>query len=277
MRSGSRSVSRNGAKRPFKMRIAKLEPFFPKLVGRCALAAEHQDGGFSQYQTQRCRRDGEQPGASQHAGQAVAEAGIGDGFGRRQIVGAAGSGAGKKVADRADLIIDVNPAHPLPAAADTRSEPQSETPKHWGQHASIAAQYQACADDGDTDSQLFRRQASRFPVPAQQGAKVLAARLILSQDVVMPISVIAYGRPADQHGRGRRATGHPLHGFFGEPDPAVAKNLLAPFGPSGADDARSREVDDGIHGMIVRNVAEGGEETGAIGLVGIPVGTAGQD
>ena len=78
------------------------------------------------------------------------------------------------------------------AVPDARSKPPPEALQHGGEHAALAAQYKAGADDRYTGPQRGGFHGLVLPVPAQQGTEVPAAWLILFEGFALAVAVIPH-------------------------------------------------------------------------------------
>ncbi len=82
------------------------------------LAAQHQTGALAQHRAQQKRRRPEQSGPIHGVRQRVGEVAVRDRVGGGQVEGSLGALVGQQKNQGVDVIIDVNPAHPLLAIAE---------------------------------------------------------------------------------------------------------------------------------------------------------------
>ena len=156
------------------------------------------------------------------------------------------------MANRADQIIDCNPAPVLPTAADHAPQAQSERSQHLRQSASQRTQDHADSQVDDPHSRFSRRFAGRFPVTTQFRQKTRARAGHLGQNLGTTVTVVADRRCANQYFWG------PLQlsqRFAQKPrrfDPTASQSLLDMRFPADRRDVFTSQVNNGIRSFQPR-------------------------
>ncbi len=153
------------------------------VVGGChpgrrgALPAQQQARGFAKRRMDDGRGGEQHRRAVHRRRQARGKVGVAHRLGRAQVVGAVMRVLEQQLDRHRDLVVDVNPTHPLRAVAEARAQPQSERRQHPRQHAAGAAQHQAGAQQADAHAQVFGAARGLLPGVAQARAEVVAVLL----------------------------------------------------------------------------------------------------
>jgi hypothetical protein len=71
--------------------------------------------------------------------------------------------------DRRDLVGEVDPRHPLPAASHPRAEPEAERQRHRLDRAAPACQHEAGAEQHAADAERLGRRARALPFDRRVG------------------------------------------------------------------------------------------------------------
>ena len=87
----------------------------------------------------------------------------------------------------------MNPAPPLPAAADPAAETQAEGRQHFLQSAAGGAEYQTRADLHRASARVLGPSRSRFPLAANRGQKSPCRTAVFAENFFSAISVKANG------------------------------------------------------------------------------------
>jgi hypothetical protein len=98
----------------------------------------------------------------------------------------------KYVADRPNLIVQVNPAHPLTAAADPSAQSHSKRRQHLFQCTAFCAQDDAGSQKSRANASLHGGIRGRFPFAANLGQEpIFAGSAVVPQYLIVAITVKA--------------------------------------------------------------------------------------
>src|SRR5579863_1100054 len=104
----------------------------------------------------------------------------------------------KYVADCPDLILQIDPTHPLTAIADSSAQSHSKRRQHLLQRATLRAQNDAGTQKGRADACVDRGFGGRFPFATNLRQEPASARSdVLAQYLIAPIPVKADGGGRD--------------------------------------------------------------------------------
>ncbi len=120
--------------------------------------------------------------------------GLGDGE-----VDRSGHLAVEQVLDRADLVVDRDPAHPLPAVAGPATEPELVERQHLAERTTLRRQHHAGAQMGDAHAGRGGRGRARLPCRADLGEEAGAGGRRLVDGRVALIAVEVDARSRQQH------------------------------------------------------------------------------
>src|SRR5580700_8285529 len=99
---------------------------------------------------------------------------------------------------RADPILNVDPAHPLAAAAKVPAYTQPKRRQHLPERAAVAGEHDTRADLDATDARVDRRLRRTLPLPANICEEARARRTALAQELIRPVAVVTDCRSGDQ-------------------------------------------------------------------------------
>ena len=137
------------------------------------------------------------------------------------------------VADCPDLIVQVNPAHPLTATADLSAQSHSKRRQHLFQCATFSAQNDAGSQESRANASLHRRIRGRFPFATnlrQESAS--AGSAVFAQYLIIAITVKSDCRGRDQDTRRRRRPSKRFGKMTRPENPAVPNCLFLRLRPA---------------------------------------------
>ena len=184
--------------------------------------------------------------APQRLAQRAHELTVGDRLGRHQVERPLHRFVRHRVADEADLVVEVDPGHPLGAAADLAAQAQAKRRQDLAQDAPVARQHEAAAQEHHAHADLGRLHRLGLPVAPQLGDEPLTERRGLGQDLVAAIAVVPHARRRDEDARSLRQPPQDVDERARPDHPAVAQPLLARLGPASAGDRLADQVDDHV-------------------------------
>ncbi|VVN76931.1 hypothetical protein PS685_05346 [Pseudomonas fluorescens] len=157
----------------------------------------------------------------------------------------------QKKIDQGDLIIDMDPRHPLSTVADRPAQPQFERHQQPRQKAALGRQYQPGTNQDHANSQGFGTLRGLLPGDAQLTGEIIDdRRRLLGQFPFATVAIPADGGARDQYLRFLLAAFEPGQHRFGQCDPAAPEQRLALGGPWPVGNRRPRQIDNGIDGFL---------------------------
>ena len=102
---------------------------------------------------------------------------------------------------QANQIVEMNPRHPLTAAAQWASQTQPKRRQHFRQGTALLAQHDPDPRIHDADPRFGRRLGFPFPSHADLGQEIAARPRRLVQDLVAAVAVVAHSRNGNQDAR----------------------------------------------------------------------------
>jgi hypothetical protein len=148
------------------------------------------------------------------------------------------------VEDRADLVLDRDPALPLPAGSELSACADLEEGELLLQRATLSGQHDAGADVRHPDAGVLGGHRCRLPSDADLGEEAAACRAGLVEDLVAPVAVEADGRTGHED-RGRLPElGQRAGQQDGALGPAAQDLELVLVGPAMVADASAGQVHD---------------------------------
>ena len=141
--------------------------------------------------------------------------------------------------DRCDHVIECDPAHVLPSAADDASYSHPKGCQHFRERSSRTAQDEPGPKIDDPDVLLRCDVCSSLPLSADVSQKARTRRALFGENLVAAIAIISDGRGADQNARplGQRSQclaqePRPSHAAFSDARflvrrPTRSRNVLA--------------------------------------------------
>src|SRR5437588_7258306 len=159
------------AKGPFEFGVTEAIAAGLQAGGLHALAAEeHLLHGFAAEQGLEGERGrGQQRRPAEHAIQGASELLVGDGVGRREVHRPACGAAVEEVEDGAHLVVDGDPAPPLPPGPDAATDAELEREEHLLESPALGAEHQAGAEVHNAYAGVFGGSGRRLPLLAHLG------------------------------------------------------------------------------------------------------------
>src|SRR6266849_2248309 len=146
--------------------------------------------------------------------------------------------------DRADFIVNRNPALILASRSESPAEAELEQRELPFERSAFGRLDDAGADARDADARVGGGSGRGLPVPDQLGQKTAPVGALLVELVVAAIAVVADSGAAHQYGRPRCQLGQPSRQQIRAHDPAMADLLLLRRCPSSFGDALPSQVYD---------------------------------
>ena len=223
------------------------------------LAGQQQGGAFAQQSAQQPGgRDG--PGGPAHlVRQRRRERRVGHRLGRREVVDALRRGIGQQPDRQAGPIVQMDPAHPLPAVAETRPERAAERQQHPAQEPARRVQHQPRPDQADARPPGAGAAGRRLPLGAEAPQKIVRAFSLVGQHTVALVTVEPDRGSADQQGRRLARLRHARHQAPGERRPAALQQRFARGTPPAVENRRAGQVDDRIERVVRAPLLQSGQ------------------
>ena len=157
----------------------------------------------------------------------------------------------------------MNPAQPLAAVAQPRAQPQPVHRPQAGQHAPLAAQHDAGADQTQAHAQAARFAGGLLPGVAEPVAEVLAPRrTVFSELGVAGVAVKAHRRATHHHPRRVPQPTGQHHQGAGHIQARVHQGLFARRRPAFAEQVFAGQIDDRVQGFLVINPVQAVDHPG---------------
>lgn len=99
----------------------------------------------------------------QRPAQGLGEIAVARRVGSARIIGTAGIGPPQKKIDQLDLILDMNPRHPLPAVTQRSAQAEPVERQQALEETTLGGQHQAGAQQHDTGAELLRLAGDLLP------------------------------------------------------------------------------------------------------------------
>ena len=168
----------------------------------------------------------------QGARQGAGEVGVAHRFGCAGVEGAAGVLVLQQVVDQRHLVFQVNPGHPLLAAAQPAAQAQAKRRQQPRQHAALRGQHRRGAQQRHAHTPLARALGLLFPGHAQAAAKVgVAGGAVFGQPLLATVPIPAHGGARKQHARRHALLAYPVHQAARQVHAAAPQQGLARLGP----------------------------------------------
>ena len=170
--------------------------------------------------------------------------------------------------DRADLVLDRDPAHVLPSVSDAAAEPELERQQQPRKHSAVLRQHDSGTNARDADAGVSRRLGGVFPRATGVREEAVARRTLLGEHFVAAVAVVPDGRRRHEHRRLLRELRERPRQQRGALRAALEHDALALGGPALIADARAGEVHDRIDALEADRV-----DRARLGVPGDFVGT----
>jgi hypothetical protein len=200
----------------------------------------------------------EERGAMHGGGEGAGEVGVGNGVRCAEVERAGDGGVFGGPEDEADLIGDVDPGHPLTAAAEVASDAKLERAAHQGEGSAFITEHKAGAEIDDAGAEaVFCKLGGGFPGDANLSEKATAGGAGFGEDFVAAITIVADTGGDEEGGRGLGPGGEVVDKFFGEGAATFVNEGTFGVGPE-AENGFAGEVDENIQGAVRLGESPGG-------------------
>ena len=145
--------------------------------------------------------------------------------------------------DRANHVLNVDPAHPLPTVSNLSADAHLEGRQHFAQRSTVRGQNDPGTHLDGADARMGCGLRRGLPLAANVGEKSSTGLAFLVQNFVATVTVVADRRTADEHFRLVFGSCQSFRQGGGSRDPAVADFCFLGFRPA-SDNAFTREMND---------------------------------
>ncbi|MNM38893.1 hypothetical protein D3C81_496590 [compost metagenome] len=161
--------------------------------------------------------------------------------------------------NQGDLVVYMNPRHPLPTIANRPAQPQFERQAQARQKAALARQHQAGTHQYHTNTQRLGSHGGFFPGDAQLAGKILLDRLRgFGELTLATIAIPTYRRARNQHLRALLARLQPGQQLFGQGDPTGPEQCPSTGTPGPIGYRCTGQIDHRIHGVVIGQLVKPG-------------------